>query len=120
MAQSLREHITARPTWTRLLYMILFVVAFNLAELIIVFTVLLQFLSKLFSGKYIDQLSTLGEGLSLYLAQIIRFLTYSSEVMPYPLGNWPTTAHKAKAPQRTKVTRRKSRTTAKGQTINSK
>lgn len=97
MADNLREHVTARPTWMRSLYMVLFIVAFNVAEIVIAFVVLAQFLFKLFSGRPLEQLVALGDSLSNYIAEIVRFLTFRSEDMPYPFGKWPkgTTGSKA-------------------------
>ena len=90
MADDLKEYVTARSTWMRLLYMILFVVAFNVAELVIAFVVLTQFLFKLMSGRPLDQLIVLGDSLSSYIGEIVRFLTFRSEDMPYPFVKWPT------------------------------
>ena len=97
MADDLKEHVTAKSTWMRLLYMILFVVAFNVAELVVAFVVLTQFLFKLISGQPLEQLIVLGDSLSSYIGEIVRFLTFRSEDMPYPFGKWPkgTTASKS-------------------------
>jgi hypothetical protein len=89
MADDLKEHVTARSTWMRLLYMILFIVAFNIAEFVIVFVVLIQFLFKLISGHPLKQLIVLGDSLSNYIGEVVRFLTFRSEDMPYPFGKWP-------------------------------
>ncbi len=89
MADDLKEHVTSRPTWMRLLYMILFIVAFNVAELIIAVILLVQFLFKLFTGNLLDQLVAFGDALSTYIADIVRFLTFRTEDMPYPFAKWP-------------------------------
>lgn len=107
MAESLKEHVTARSTWMRLLYMILFVIAFNIAEIVIAFIVLIQFLFRLFSGRPLDQLVVLGDALSSYIGEIVRFLTYRSEDMPYPFGKWPKGTSGSKPPAR-KRSRKKS------------
>lgn len=84
-----KANITDKGTWTRLLYMIFFVVIFNVAELVIGAVVVVQFLFKLLSGSANGKLKGLGGDLAIYLQQVVAFLTYSTEAMPYPFGDWP-------------------------------
>lgn len=76
--------------WLRLIYMVIFMIAgsitISLASLIAFF----QFLSILISNKPNENLLTLGKMLSLYIKQIIEYLTYTTEEKPYPFTAWPT------------------------------
>ena len=109
MADDLKEHVTARSTWMRLVYMILFIVAFNVAELVIAFTVLVQFLFKLISGQPLEQLIVLGDSLSSYVGEIVRFMTFRSEDMPYPFGKWPKGTSGSKSSARKSPRKRSTR-----------
>ena len=83
MNEALKSSITNGDTWMRLVYMILFAVVLNLVELVVVVIAVVQFVSKLFSGKINEQLAELGEGLAAYFRQIIAFLTFHSEDKPF-------------------------------------
>ena len=106
MADNLREHVTTRATWLRLLYMVLFIIAFNVAELVISIVVLVQFLFKLFTGGPLEQLVILGDSLSSYIAEIVQFLTFRTEDMPYPFSKWPKGTSGAKTSTRKNARKR--------------
>ena len=55
MNEALKANLTSGRTWKRLVYMILFAVVFNVAELVIAFVVVLQFAFKLFTGEANEQ-----------------------------------------------------------------
>lgn len=105
MEKQFKEHVAERGTWVRLFYMAVFVIIFNVAELAIAVVVIVQFLLKLATGEVHERLRTLGGTLGIYIHQIIDFLTYHSEDMPYPFGDWPDP--EAPAPEK-KPVRRKS------------
>ena len=89
MEKKFKDHVSQRGTWVRLFYMAVFVVIFNIAELAIAVVVVVQFLLKLATGEVHERLRTLGGTLGAYVHQIIAFLTYHGEDMPYPFGDWP-------------------------------
>ncbi len=109
MKKRFKDHVSERGTWVRLFYMAVFVVIFNIAELAIAAVVVVQFLLRLATGEVHERLRALGGTLGTYVNQIIAFLTYHSEDMPYPFGDWPEA--EAPAPEK-KPARRKG--TAKG------
>ncbi len=89
MEKSTKNNLTDSKTWIRLVYMILFAVAFNVAEVVLVAVVIIQFLFQLFTGRAIEQLRTLGGSLGAYASEIIAFLTFHSDDRPFPFGRWP-------------------------------
>ncbi len=89
MDEQLKEHLTTKSTWMRALYMVLFVVLFNVAELVMAVTVILQFLFSLIGGTPNQRLLRFGAELSQYIYQILQYLTYNSEERPFPFGDWP-------------------------------
>jgi len=103
-----KKHLAARSTWLRLVYIVLFGIAFNIAEAVLYAVVAVQFLFKLFSGRPIDALSRLGQSLASYVYAIIVFLTFRDEDMPYPFAAWPKGP-----PEANKATRRPRRSKAK-------
>jgi hypothetical protein len=90
--QEIRNAIMARSTWLRGFFMLLFVVAYGVAELLLVVTVVFQFLCLLVTGKTVDRLLIFGENLSRYFYQIVRYLTFNTEERPFPFSDWPGAA----------------------------
>ncbi len=84
-----REHMKETSTWFRGLYIILFAILFNIAELVIAAVVVFQFFHSLFLGNSNNRLMTLGQSLSTYAYQLLAYLTYNSDHRPYPFGAWP-------------------------------
>ncbi|MHA6493334.1 DUF4389 domain-containing protein [Pseudomonas borbori] len=85
-----RESILLRVLW-----MLLFAIIWQLAELTLAAVVLLQLGYRLFYGAPSASLLGFGDSLSQYLAQIGRFGTFNSDEKPWPFADWPT----ARAPQ---------------------
>lgn len=91
MADSTRANLTKGSTWTRLLYIVLFGIAFKVAGFVIAIITFVQFVTALISGGPANRrLQEFGEALALYLQQVVAFLTYATEEKPYPIGPWPT------------------------------
>jgi hypothetical protein len=70
--------------------MSLFAAIFGLTEALILVIAVVQFISKLVRGEKIERLAQIGADIGDYFRAIILFLTYRTETMPYPFGEWPT------------------------------
>ncbi len=90
MNPELKDNLRKRQTWLRGLYMLLFIVIFHIAEFLVGAVVLLQFLFTLVTGETNARLLRFGQSLSEYVYQILRFLSFNTEDMPYPFSDWPT------------------------------
>ncbi len=96
MDNETKSHLSDRGTWMRLLYMIFFVVIFGVAQMVASAVVLAQFLFKLLTGQPNPRLQGFGGSLAIYFREMTGFLTYHSEEMPFPFGEWPEAAAPAK------------------------
>ena len=92
MDEEFKTNVKKLSTWVRLFYMIFFIIFFNVAELVAGVVVVVQFLFKLLTGQANKQLSVFGQSLGIYLSEVIWFLTFHSENMPYPCRPWPSKA----------------------------
>ena len=90
MEQNLKENLGHKGTWIRLVFMILFAVAFNVTEAVIVAIVVFQFLCKLVTGDANERLREFGHNIGLYLGEIVAYLTYHTEEKPFPFAAWPS------------------------------
>jgi len=101
--EEVKENLKSRSTWLRLIFMILFAVLFWIAESVLLVVAVLQFLWKLFSADTNTRLTAFGENLGRYLYQIVRFLTFNTEEMPFPFEDWPGAAPATKSKPRKKA-----------------
>ena len=92
--------------WLRLVFILLFVVIFNLAEAVLWAMVVVQFLVRVVTGRPLPQLTEFGGRLAAFLQQVIRFLTFGTDGMPWPFAPWPDGADRA-APEPTRGRRRR-------------
>ena len=89
MKEDTRERLIRGDIWLRLLYMILFAIAFGIARFIIVVTVVFQFFTILISGRANEPLLRFGNSLSIYVGEILDFQTFNTELQPFPFSPWP-------------------------------
>lgn len=80
-----RESIILRVLW-----MLVMLVVWQLAELLLAGLVLVQLVYRLVYGAPSLSLMNFGDSLSQYLAQIGRFGTFHSDQKPWPFADWPT------------------------------
>ena len=90
MDPKLKAELTARQKWLRLLYIVIYVVMFQIAELIVGGVVVLQFLWTLFTGQPNANLADFTRRLAEWLRQTVTYVTFSADERPWPFGNdWP-------------------------------
>lgn len=88
----LEEHVKSRSTWLRLLFLFVFGFIYLLTRFIVCAVVVLQFFWLLFSGEVNPRLTAAGESLATYTYQLVRYLTFASDVRPFPVDeDWPST-----------------------------
>lgn len=86
-----REHIRSRATWLRLVFMLIFVVIYAVAEIVASAVVITQFLWVLLTGERNEKLREFGQSLAGYAYEIVRYLTFNSERRPFPFdADWPS------------------------------
>lgn len=86
----LEKNVTARSTWIRLFFMIIFAFLYGLSRLVTAAVVVIQFFHVLLAGNVNDQLKTFGHSLAIYSLQVVDYLTFNSETKPFPLdAAWP-------------------------------
>jgi hypothetical protein len=89
MDDRIRQNLISGDIWGRGLYMLLFVGAYSIAELIVIVLSLYQFVSVLFTGRANEPLLQFGKNLSVYIYEILEFQTFNTEQRPFPFSPWP-------------------------------
>jgi len=73
----------------RVIYMLLFAVVFWALCWILLATTVVQLIVRLLNGRANADLRRFGGSLARYARQVIEFLTFVTELTPYPFAAWP-------------------------------
>lgn len=88
MSDEYVENLKKPSAWLRVLFMAGFVLALYVAGVILLVLMLAQILFSLITGEDNANLRRLGASLTLYVAQILQFLTYNREEKPFPFAQF--------------------------------
>src|ERR1044072_3531151 len=88
--RAFEEHVKSRSTWLRLVFMIVVGLLFEVTRLVTAVVVILQFLHVLFTGEINPRLKDFGNSLATYTQHMGSYLTFNTEVRPFPFdAGWP-------------------------------
>jgi len=82
--------IDRRNIWIRGLFMLLMAFAFQVCGTVICIVTVIQFVMTLLNGTPNLRLVSFGRSMGRYLQQIVDFLTFATEEIPFPFNDWPT------------------------------
>ncbi len=80
----------SKDQWFRGIFMIMFMVIGYVLYFVVLFMSIVQFVMNIVAKKPNDQLLKLGQSVSTYAYEIIRFLNFNSEKKPFPFSPWPS------------------------------
>ena len=89
MDDDIKQYLTAKETWIRGAYILLFALFYSVAEFILFALVVFQFLAILLTGQPNTRARELGQSISTYFYQIIQFMSANTDQRPYPFSPWP-------------------------------
>lgn len=111
------DNLKQPSSWIRVLFMVGFVILLYLIIAPVIFVLMLvQALFVLLTGEYNANLKHLGAALAQYVLQILLFISYNSDLRPFPFTDFPPMdpdpefddlSTTAAMPQRRKAARRK-------------
>ncbi|MDD2699777.1 MAG: DUF4389 domain-containing protein [Sideroxydans sp.] len=79
-----------RNIWMRGLFMLLMGFALHVSGTVLAVVAVIQFVIVLVNGSPNDRLLAFGRSLGNYLRQIVNYLTFVTETMPFPFSEWPS------------------------------
>jgi hypothetical protein len=79
-----------RNIWMRGLFMLLMGFALHVSGTVLAFVAVIQFVIVLVNDTPNARLLAFGRSLGIYLRQIVNYLTFVTETMPFPFSEWPT------------------------------
>ena len=80
---------TASDVWMRGLFMLLLVIGFAVGQWLLNVLAIVQFLWPLFAREPNLMLASFGNSLSIWLAEVGRFLACATDDKPFPWRPWP-------------------------------
>lgn len=90
---SLEQNVKSKATWMRFFFIVVFAFLYAISRMVLFAVVVLQFFWLLFNGVINEPLRALGQSLATYTYQIVRFLTFNTNVRPFPFDTpWPPSA----------------------------
>ena len=92
------DHLKQPAAWIRVVFMLAFAVFLYLiiAPVILVLMVV-QALFAVITGEENENLRFFGSALTVYVSQILEFVTYNSETKPFPFSDFPRAGEQAQA-----------------------
>ena len=104
---SIKENAKDVDVWTRglfiLVYGVIFYFLFGLIWLVVIF----QFVMKLITTEVNQNLLEFSDSLTRYVSQILLYITFRSEIRPFPFSPWPTEEDVPKKSAKKKTARKK-------------
>ncbi|MDH5464699.1 MAG: DUF4389 domain-containing protein [Thiovulaceae bacterium] len=88
MDPELKTNLLNYETYKRFALMLVFVIIYSIVELIIYATAIFQIIHLLITGKMHTVLKNFAKGISAYLYDIVKFLTFDTETLPFPFKSW--------------------------------
>ncbi len=73
----------------RVLYMLLFGIVFWIVSWTLAIAAIAQLVVRLSTGQLNAELTRFGASLARYTKQIVEYLTFVTEQVPYPIGEFP-------------------------------
>jgi hypothetical protein len=75
--------------WIRGLFMLLMAIALHVCVTVLGFVTIIQFVITLLSDTPNNRLALFGRSMGNFLRQVVNFLTFATETMPFPFSEWP-------------------------------
>lgn len=92
MDEQIRYNLTQLSTWRRIFFMLVFAVIDGLVRTLLGAITVLQVASVLLTGTANQHILQFGRSLSVYIYHILLFLTFNTEILPFPFSDWHQTA----------------------------
>ena len=83
------QEVESKTAWMRVLFVALFWVVFYITQLVVLAVVVAQAAFTLISGEPNAQLLKLGDLLTQYVRDILRYVTFNSDQRPFPFSDFP-------------------------------
>ena len=84
-----KQNVRNVDTWMRGFFIVIFGVILYFLIGIVWLLVIFQFVTKVLTGNLNEQLAKFSTNLTQYALQLLNYVTYQSEVRPFPFSSLP-------------------------------
>ena len=88
-SNEVKKNLTHGDAWLRVFFIIVFAFVYWVVNWVLAAVVVVQVCWSLITANTSERPRDFGASLGEYLRQIVRFITYNSEDMPFPFADWP-------------------------------
>lgn len=89
MNENIETPVNKRNIWMRGFFMLLMALALHVSGTVLFFIALIQFVLMLLNDTPNERLAKFGRSLARYFQQIVNFLSFATEELPFPFNDWP-------------------------------
>lgn len=89
MNEEIKQRLQTKEVWQRGLFMLFFMFVYGFSNSLVICILFFQYAALIVTGRTNEFLLGFSQGLSIYIHQIINFLTFGSEQRPFPFSSWP-------------------------------
>ena len=93
-----KQNLRNVDSWLRGLFIVIFAIIFYFLIGIILLLVIFQFLTTVITGRLNNQLEKFSGVLTDYALQILQFVTYQSDLKPFPFSPFPDAEDNVQTP----------------------
>lgn len=91
MNDQINDNLKKTSTWKRIIFMLIFAVIVSVVRTLLWAVILLQIITALLTGSSNTHILVFGRSLSAYLYHITLYLTFNTELLPFPFSSWQVT-----------------------------
>ena len=88
MEEQINIHLSQAQTWKRIFFMLIFTVLVTIMRWLAWLVIVLQLIFVLLTGIKNSNILSFGRGLAIYEYHILLFLTFGTEILPFPFSPW--------------------------------
>jgi hypothetical protein len=88
MQEYINENMKKIETWKRIVFMLIYALIDSMVRLLLWLVIFLQAGSVLLTGNPNPNILDFGRSLSTYHYHILLFLTFSTDLLPFPFSAW--------------------------------
>ena len=88
MEDQINIHLSQAQTWKRIFFMLIFTVLVTIMRWLAWLFIVLQLIFVLLTGTKNSNILSFGRVLAIYEYHILLFLTFGTEILPFPFSPW--------------------------------
>ncbi|MDP2608516.1 MULTISPECIES: DUF4389 domain-containing protein [unclassified Oceanobacter] len=84
-----KTNVTSDAFWLRTIYTVIFIFVIRMLDLVLLLSTLVQWVSRLLTGRPQKELGKFCQSLGIYYQQVVYYLTGCNDDKPFPFREWP-------------------------------